>query len=364
MRRLTVLDFERLMKPFAPFERQPTLAAAVSGGRDSLALVLLAHGWALARGGTVLALIVDHGLRAGSATEAKATRATLKRLGISAAVLKWTGAKPRSAIQQAAREARYRLLFEACRARGILHLLVAHHADDQAETIAMRRGRGSGPDGLAGMAALLEHSHLRLLRPLLAVPRARLTATLEAAGIEWIEDPSNADPRFERVRLRQAGVAPAADRGARRATIERQLAAACVDVLEEADGALALDRGRLARLGAGLRERLVSRVVQAVGGGDHPPRRERLRRAVARLVARPARGKSGRAADFTFAACTLMLRQAPGGRRLRWLVRPEKGRTGPQPLVPAAFFGCGATAAHHVDWTPSRKPSSREPIQP
>lgn len=349
MRRLTAADFERLMKPFAPFERTPCLAVAVSGGRDSLALALLAHGWAAARAGKVVALIVDHGLRAEAAAEAKRTRATLKRFGIEAAILKWKGAKPRSAIQQSAREARYRLLFAACRARRILHLLVAHHADDQAETIAMRAGRNSGPDGLAGMAAMVEHRHLRLLRPLLGVPRGRLTATVEKAGIAWIEDPSNVDPRFERARLRLSGVAPVVERGTRRAKAERQLAVACVDVLEEAEGVLALDRGRLSRLSAGLRERLVSRVVQAIGGGDHPPRRERLKRAAARLAGRAPRGKSGRAADFTFAACTLALRQTPGSRRLRWLVRPEKGKNGAQPLVPAAFFGCGATAAHHVD---------------
>ena len=347
--RLTDADFERLMQPFAPFERTPTVAVAVSGGRDSLALALLARSWAAARGGAVVALIVDHGLRAEAAKEARTTHATLARLGIEAAILRWRGAKPRTAIQEAAREARYRLLFEACRKRGVLHLLVAHHADDQAETIAMRQARGSGPDGLAGMAALVEHRHVRVLRPLLAVRRARLTATLEQPGVAWIEDPSNADPRFERVRLRQAGVASAPRRGAQRANAERRLARACLDVIEVEDDAVALDRGRLARLSVAMRERLLSRVVQAIGGGDHPPRRERLQRAAERLVRTSGRGKSGRAADFTFAACTLALRQVGAAKRLRWLIRPEKGKNGGQPLVPATFFGCGATAAHHVD---------------
>jgi len=197
--------FALLMAPFAPFENHPVLAVAVSGGRDSLALALLAHEWAEARDGKVVALIVDHGLRAEAAREAEATRELLTHRGIEAVILRWSGGKPVHGVQEAARVARYDLLFEACRQRGILHLLVAHHADDQAETVAMRAARGSGADGLAGMAALVEQRHARLLRPLLPVPRARLTATLEALGVAWIDDPSNIDPRFERVRLRTAG---------------------------------------------------------------------------------------------------------------------------------------------------------------
>src|SRR5262249_18811870 len=158
-------------------------------------------GWAAGQGGRVLALIVDHGLRPEAATEAQVTASVLARHGIESLVLRWAGAKPQAGLQEAAREARYRLLREACRARGILHLLVAHHAGDQAETVAMRAARASGRDGLAGMAALVEWPEVRLLRPLLPVPRARLSATLRARGVAWIDDPSNADPRFERVRL-------------------------------------------------------------------------------------------------------------------------------------------------------------------
>src|SRR4029077_6487242 len=129
----------------------------------------------------------------------------LARHGIASAILTWPGAKPRAGLQEAARGARYRLLRDECRRRDILHLLLAHHADDQAETVAMRAARQSGPDGLAGMAALVEQSEVRLLRPLLAVSRARLTATLLARGVPWLDDPSNVDPRFERARLRANG---------------------------------------------------------------------------------------------------------------------------------------------------------------
>ena len=150
-----------------------------------------------------------------SAAEAAATASLLGRHGCEAEILRWSEAKPRSGLQEAARAARYRLLREACRRRGILHLLVAHHADDQAETVAMRAARQSGPDGLAGMSAAVELPEVRLLRPLLGVSRSRLTATLLARGVPWIDDPSNADPRFERARLRAGNrpAAPAADSG-------------------------------------------------------------------------------------------------------------------------------------------------------
>jgi tRNA(Ile)-lysidine synthase len=365
--------FARLMAPFEPFEASPSLAVAVSGGRDSMALALLSHGWAAERDGCVVGLIVDHGLRAESAGEAVATADALARHGIDGAILAWSGAKPRAGLQAAARTARYRLLRDECRRRGILHLLLAHHADDQAETVAMRAARQSGPDGLAGMAALVEQPEVRLLRPLLSVSRTGLTATLLARDVQWLDDPSNLDPRFERARLRANGCpAPARSlvdlvggRGVERSVRDRKCARAAVDMLEfDPEGVAAIDRTGFARLGRDLQMRLLSRLIQAVGGGDHPPRRERLERAALRLCARPDhgpldrgpldrgpldRGKSGKGQDFTISGCKLMLRQAPETRRLRWIVRPEHGRNMGQPLIPAAFFACGAPAASHLE---------------
>ena len=241
----------------------------------------------------------------------------------------WAGAKPASGLQEAARDARYRLLFEACRRHGILHLLVAHHAGDQAETIAMRAARRSGPDGLAGMAAVVEHRDARLLRPLLGVSRDRLTATLERRAIGWIDDPSNDDRRFERVRVRQDGSALRAPSRTRRPG-RRAIA------LWPRRRWRPSRSGRMARSpwitiarvanGQEIAGRLLSRVVQSVGGGDYPPRRDRLERAAARLSQGAMRGKSGKSQDFTLSGCRLMLRQVPGSRRLRWIVRAESGR--------------------------------------
>ena len=343
--------FARLMAPFAPFESGPELAVAVSGGRDSLSLALLAHEWAVGQGGRIVALIVDHGLRPEAAREASVTASLLRGRGIEGGVLRWTGDKPTAGLQEAARAARYRLLRDVCRERGILHLLVAHHADDQAETIAMRAARASGPDGLAGMAALVEWPEVRLLRPLLSVPRARLSATLVSRGVTWIDDPSNIDPRFERARLRLAGAVEAGLPGADRVRAGREVNAARAGaaLLQSREGgSVAIDRAAFERLPPDTRTRLISRVVQALGGSHHPPRRDRLDRATARMSAAPNRGKSGRGEDFTLSGCRFALRQAAGSRQLEWIVRPENGRKGTQPLIPAAYFACDPAAATHV----------------
>jgi tRNA(Ile)-lysidine synthase len=348
--------FARLMAQFDPFEASPVLAVGVSGGRDSLALALLAQHWAAARSpkGQVVGLIVDHGLRQESAAEALATQQLLTQHGIEAVVLAWLGAKPQARVQEAARSARYRLLHDECRRRGILHLLLAHHAADQAETVAMRAAHRSGPDGLAGMAALVERPEVRLLRPLLRVPRARLTATLIARGVQWLDDPSNEDLRFERARLRAGPpltdrASAAADRAAR----ERALAQAAVEVLEfDQEGMIAIDCAGFAGLTPDLQARLLSRVVQCTASRRYAPRQKRLNAAVQRLRELSNRGRSGRAQDFTLSGCRLMLRQQPHERRLRWIVRPENGRNMGQTLIPPAFFACfacGAPAASHLE---------------
>jgi tRNA(Ile)-lysidine synthase len=219
--------------------------------------------------------------------------------------------------------------------------------------VAMRAAHESGLDGLAGMAALVEHRDARLLRPLLAVLRGRLTATLQARGIGWIDDPSNEDRRFERVRVRQDGVAtPAPGVAGSRAARDREVAEAALRTLEVGADSVALDHLVVSNLSKEITGRLLGRVVLAVAGGAYPPRRERLERAAARLSQGQVGGKSGKSQDFTLSGCQLMLRRDPATRRLRWIVRRESGRRHSrnpgQPLVPAAFFACGASAATHV----------------
>jgi tRNA(Ile)-lysidine synthase len=198
---------------FAPLVRgiEPvTWLLAVSGGADSIAMMHLAADWVQRHpaAGVVLAVAtVDHGLRSESAAEAGMVGRAAQALGLPHVTLPWTGAKPQTGIQAAARAARYELLqaYAASQPVQPAHVLTAHTADDQAETLLMRLARGSGVDGLAAMRPdrVLPGSRITHVRPLLDVPKARLIATLQARGISWNEDPSNDNDQFERIRIRR-----------------------------------------------------------------------------------------------------------------------------------------------------------------
>lgn len=209
--------FGAAMAQFGPFPDKPGLAAAVSGGADSTALALLAQEWALTKGGTVLALIVDHGLRPASGAEANITRQRLEARGFSVRVLSLSGLSP-AKLQDGARRARHAALSAAARDAGALFLLFGHHAADQRETVAMRARRGDS--GLAGMAGWTARNDIVFLRPLLGLPQADLRAYLRARDMAWIEDPSNHDRRFERVRVRIAGGAVLPSDAAARKEVE------------------------------------------------------------------------------------------------------------------------------------------------
>ena len=196
-------EFSGLMKPYGPFERYPTLAVAYSGGSDSTALLFLADRWARQRRAKVVALTVDHGLRPESKQEVCIAQKRCQKLGIESHLLRWLAPKINSGIQNAARNARYSLLSDWCKKRNILHLLVAHNLEDQAETILHRLGRRTGLDGLAGMPAVREMKNIRLVRPCINVSRQRLRATLNENNIKWLEDPSNNNLSYARVRLRR-----------------------------------------------------------------------------------------------------------------------------------------------------------------
>ncbi|MGE4562142.1 MAG: tRNA lysidine(34) synthetase TilS, partial [Rhodospirillales bacterium] len=181
------------MAATGPYEAAPHLAVAVSGGGDSLALALLVERWCRGRGGRVSALIVNHGLRPEAKEEAACVGGWIEARGIAHWILVWDGPKPISGLQAAARAARYDLMSAWCRTHGVLHLLVGHTREDQAETFLMRLEKGSGPDGLAAMSWVRALPFCRLVRPLLELTRAALRATLAAFGQAWIEDPSNND---------------------------------------------------------------------------------------------------------------------------------------------------------------------------
>lgn len=264
-------EFAALMARFGPFPSDDPafpIGIAVSGGADSLCLALLMRRWRRA----VQAFVVDHGLRPESADEARMTIGRLQEMGVPALLLTLTGLDGRRAIQSGARAARYAALDSACKARGILDLALGHHEDDQIETLTLRRAHGSTAHGMAGMARSRETPELRYLRPLLGISSARLRITLRDAGCDWIEDPSNRNRRFERVRIRQ-DLTPG-DRMAARGDLARY--GAKRDGRQSRLGALAgevlMDPLGFALLGEKLPEPdLLARLWQIVSGAAFPP---------------------------------------------------------------------------------------------
>ena len=278
-------EFAEAMAALAPFESCPRLAVALSGGPDSSALLLLADEWVRARDGTLVAFIVDHGLRDGSDEEARTVARHCSTRGIASRVLTWSGPKPASAIEEKARQTRYHLLETACRHYGVLHLLTAHHRQDHQETVALRLEAGSGPMGLAGMSRCVEQPALRILRPLLGVHPARLKATLRERGEHWLDDPMNRNPRFARVRLRRQGVPECGSGNSERRTeLERELARVLPSLAHvDGRGVATLDRPGWQCLPEDVRLLVLVRLAMTVGGRAYPPATRKTDR-LARLL--------------------------------------------------------------------------------
>ncbi|HEY1604050.1 MAG TPA: tRNA lysidine(34) synthetase TilS [Allosphingosinicella sp.] len=262
------------------------IGLAVSGGPDSLALLLLA---AAALPGRVAAATVDHGLRPEAAAEADFVGAICAELGVPHAILRAI-VPPGASVQAQARAARYEALAGWARADGLRAMLTAHHQDDQAETLAMRLARGAGIGGLAGIRAGSEISGLLVCRPLLGWRRAALRALVEQAGLRPVADPSNEDERYDRVRMR------------------RDLAEAhWLDPAALARSAAALAEAEQALDWAA--ERLEAERVREEGGGLRldpsglPP--ELLRRLLLRCLSRIDPGGAPRGAQVTALLATL-----------------------------------------------------------
>jgi len=246
--------------------------------------------------------------------------------------LTWIGSKPCANLQAAARETRYRLLTDAARQDGADAIVTAHHLEDQAETFLIRLARGSGARGLSAMTDAGQSHGMALLRPLLDVPRARLEAVLAAAGQDWIDDPSNASARFERVRIRQAapmletlGLSPHRLAGTARTMQRLQTAidhyadqAFRAAVKPYAFGFASLHWTRLAQEPEEVVLRVLARLIEAVAGAVYAPRMAGLQRLQGLIAA--GAGSGGMAA--TLSGCVF----EGDGQRL-WIYR-EAGRRG------------------------------------
>jgi tRNA(Ile)-lysidine synthase len=338
---------------FSGLARLPVLVLAVSGGPDSTALMVLAARWrqSLKSKPKLIAVTIDHGLRKESKCEATGVARLARKLGIAHRTLRWHGTKPAAGLQQAARHARYRLLADAARAAGAAHVLAAHTRDDQAETVLIRMSRGSGLSGLAAMSrfAVLPGSggQIRLVRPLLDIPKARLVATVRAAKIPFAEDLSNRDPRFTRARLRglMAALAREGLDAGRLALLARRLKRAdlaieaAVDQAEDdlvvrcsGPSARSLDASGYARLPAEIGMRLLGRAV-ATAGDEGPVELSKLESLKMALDEAQKAGnarfrRSLAGALVTLANGQIVVERAPPRRR-RTLTTAGRGKAKP-----------------------------------
>lgn len=314
-------------------KNRSAVIAAVSGGSDSTALLLLLKSFIDIAAARLVAVTVDHGLRPEAADEALAVGKLAARLGVEHRTLRWGGPKPGTGIAAAAREARYRLLAQAAEEAGTDIVLTAHTADDQAETVSMRRQRGDGM-GLAGMApATLFDGRVWITRPLLKVRRERLRDFLRANSTGWIDDPSNVDRRSERVRIRSelnwshnadADIETLLDVARRNAVRREDLGGRAAALVfrfarQVEPGLIHLDPGFLRN---GDHEAAIHalRVLMAVTGGmPHLPDERRTAALAARLARPPHRATLSR---------SLIASRRDGV----WLCRERRGLPEPEPV--------------------------------
>lgn len=294
----------------APLSAYDHVVLAVSGGPDSVALLALVYDWMMrtpdARPAISVAT-VDHGLRPQSASEAAAVAALSAAFGLLHATLVWQGKKPQHGLPNAARDARYALLVEHARklatpAHQRIAIVTAHTEDDQAETLFMRLARGGGVRALAAMSAkraLVDDNGrivIDLVRPLLALPKRRLLATIAARGLAYAEDPTNTDPAYERPRIRAALAASGLASSALAKTAARMQSAK--EVIDYAKRALAAaahlqcnggifascDRAAFDAAPSFLRQEFLRDLIVAFGGTTPPPQTSEIERLVAELA--------------------------------------------------------------------------------
>jgi len=399
--------FSSTLQAINYFESSPILAIAVSGGADSMALLLLVHEWAKKNNGQAVALTVDHGLRKESAAEAKQVKRWCNERNIEHHTLTWertipsprggglgrghdrtrsdnaplptsrlrfaparrVGTQARRSVtkaaplrgeehitQAAARDARYALLTDWCKKNNVLHLLTAHHQGDQAETLIFRLARGSNLDGLASIPAVSTRHGVRLIRPLLALPKSALENYLQEKKQSWLEDPTNATAKYARNVIR-AELTPAQNArasalaqriGTVRNNLEHRLAETMIRTISIfPEGYAMLFAPEFKALPAEYGIRTLAALVQTIGGDDTPP---------ASAEAKPLRLRAGRPrtkklerlyADLqngktrTLGGCLFRYQSS----KKRFLVKREQktlnsARFKPlKPLAGAAFFG-------------------------
>ncbi|MFN4130537.1 MAG: tRNA lysidine(34) synthetase TilS [Paracoccaceae bacterium] len=307
---------------------------AVSGGGDSMAML---HLMAAVAQRPLAVATVDHRLRPEAAAEAAGVGQVCAGLGLPHEVLVWEHGAIAGNLMDAARRARYGLLADWARAQGICAVLVAHTADDQAETVLLGLARAAGLDGLSGMRPEWRQGGVWFRRPLLEVTRAALRGYVQQRGLWFVDDPSNQDVTFDRVKMRGAlaglagvgitaqGLAQVArNLAAVQADLRGMVAAAAAGLVTERAGSLEIDRAGFAALPDALARRLVQAGLLWLSGADYPPRADALTRMVQAL--RDGRG-------CTLGGCLLVQ-----GKQAALLVR-EPRNLGPEVALGAVWDG-------------------------
>lgn len=292
------------------------LAVALSGGGDSLALLLLTAAWARANGRRMIALSVDHGLQPESAAWQAFAHDAARRAGAAWTGLSWTGPKPSSGLAAAARRARHGLIADAAREAGASVVLMGHTADDLAESAWMRREGSSlgDPREWAPSPAWPEGRGLMILRPLLGVGRTELRAWLTARGQTWIDDPANADPAHARVRARRA-LAEAGWDGSEAPVCGGEAIDADVEALPSGGG-LFLPPG----------SPFIGQALVCASGGERLARADALNRIRQRICADRPFASTLAGARLAFDGTSLLVTREPGRAGLSDLMLPA-GRT-------------------------------------
>ena len=270
------------------------VGVAVSGGSDSTALLLLMCDWAKATGRDIRAVSVDHGLREGSADEVAQVASLCAQIGVSHFGLKWEGWNGKGNLQQEARRARQTLIARWANDNAVASVVTGHTSDDQAETFLMRLARGSGVDGLSAMYPIVRKEGIVWMRPLLDTRREALRDLLRSRNVGWVDDPSNEDKRFDRIKFRsemdqleRLGLGPEllAKTATRIQSARGELERATLDFARLTSepreiGTVRIGRNAFLERSFEMRMRLMSHTLAWVSGAEHPPRFASLKLAL------------------------------------------------------------------------------------